>query len=289
MKESFIFYRSFYEALKELSKEDRVEIIDAICELALNETEVELKGGIQKAMFALIKPQIEANNKRYVNGCKAKTKHASSEPKAKANQSEEFETPKKSESEANVKQSRSKTEANVKQDASKHEANENVNDNVNVNDNENDKENEEKEKASSSSDDTCVRGEKDDKAEKIPYDGIIGYLNEKTGKSFTAQTQDTRSKIRARWREGFRVVDFKHVIDVKTEQWLNDEKMYPYLRPKTLFGTNFEGYLQEYGNSPKKMNTGLPEWYDQKPDTPVDPDVLKRALKAQQRASEERT
>lgn len=89
MKESFIFYRSFYEALKELSKEDRVEIIDAICELALNEKEVELKGGIQKAMFALMKPQIEANNKRYANGCKAKQKQKESEPQANQNQSKE--------------------------------------------------------------------------------------------------------------------------------------------------------------------------------------------------------
>lgn len=281
MKESFIFYRSFYEALKELSKEDRVEIIDAICELALNETEVELKGGIQKAMFALMKPQIEANNKRYVNGCKAKTKHASSEPKAKANQSDEFETPKKSESEANVKQSRSKTEANTKQDASKHEANENVNDNVNVNVNENDKEG--KEKASSSSDDSCVQ---DEKATKVPYAAIIDYLNQKTGKRFSSKAKDAQRRIKARWNEGYRYKDFVRVIDVKTSEWLNNPDMEKYLCPETLFGPKFEKYVNQ--KDVKRLNTGLPEWYANTETHPVEPDVLARALEIQRKASEEK-
>ena len=36
-----------------------------------------------------------------------------------------------------------------------------------------------------------------------------------------------------------------------TREWLNDEKMKPYLRPETLFGTKFESYL----NRPKKQLT----------------------------------
>lgn len=264
MKESFIFYRSFYEALKELSKEDRVEIIDAICELALNEKETELKGGIQKAMFALMKPQIEANNKRYANGCKAKTKQKESEPQADQNQSK-----------ANNKRTRSKAEAKAKQTASKGEANENVNDNGNVNENEKDKG-----KALSSADDAGVPVETDSKAEKIPYNGIISYLNHKTGKHFDPSIKATRAKIKARWSEGFRPRDFERVIDVKVAQWLGDEKMDTYLRPDTLFGTKFESYLNE--NMPKpKTSSGLPDWYSNTQQTPATPEQLEKVLAKQ--------
>lgn len=275
MKESFIFYRSFYEALKELSKEDRVEIIDAICELALNEKEVELKGGIQKAMFALMKPQIEANNKRYANGCKAKQKQKESEPQANQNQSKEKVESKKSENKANNKRTRSKAEAKAKQTASKGEANENVNDNENVNENEKDKG-----KALSSADDAGVPVETDSKAEKIPYNGIISYLNHKTGKHFDPSIKATRAKIKARWSEGFRPRDFERVIDVKVAQWLGDEKMDTYLRPDTLFGTKFESYLNE--NMPKpKTSSGLPDWYSNTQQTPATPEQLEKVLAKQ--------
>ena len=33
-KESFVFYRSFFEALKDLKNSDRLKIYDAICELS---------------------------------------------------------------------------------------------------------------------------------------------------------------------------------------------------------------------------------------------------------------
>jgi hypothetical protein len=71
LKDSFIFYRSFFEALSALGGEDRLELYDAICNLALNQMESELKP-ISKAIFGLIKPQIEANHKRYLNGFKGR-------------------------------------------------------------------------------------------------------------------------------------------------------------------------------------------------------------------------
>ena len=46
-------------------------------------------------------------------------------------------------------------------------------------------------------------------------------------------------------KEGFTLEDFKTVIDIKTKKWLHDDKMRDFLRPKTLFSTNFEGYLNE--------------------------------------------
>ena len=109
MRESTVFYRSFYEAIKELDAELQAVVYSAIFEYALNFNEVELKG-VAKTVFTLIKPQLDANQKRFENGNKPK-----------------------------VKQVISKHEAKLKQDTSRVKANVNVNDNVNanVNDNEN--------------------------------------------------------------------------------------------------------------------------------------------------------
>lgn len=78
-----------------------------------------------------------------------------------------------------------------------------------------------------------------------PYKEIVNYLNEKTGKNYKSTTNKTQTLIRARYKEGFSLDDFKTVIDKKTAEWSNDSKMEKYLRPNTLFGTKFEGYLLE--------------------------------------------
>lgn len=87
--------------------------------------------------------------------------------------------------------------------------------------------------------------ERDIDKEKIPYSDIIKYLNEATSKSFKV-TQKRKDLIKARWNEGQRLDDFKKVIDVKTNQWLNNQEMNKYLRPATLFGNKFDDYLNEY-------------------------------------------
>ena len=84
-----------------------------------------------------------------------------------------------------------------------------------------------------------------DEHDRIPYDEVVDYLNGKTNSNFKSSSKDTRKHIRARYNEGFNLDDFKKVIDVKTADWLNDTKMNAYLRPKTLFGTNFESYLNQ--------------------------------------------
>ena len=71
MRDSAIFYRSFYEAIKELDPVLQAQVYSAVFEYALNFNEVELTG-IAKTVFTLIKPQLDANNKRYNNGTKPK-------------------------------------------------------------------------------------------------------------------------------------------------------------------------------------------------------------------------
>ncbi len=75
------------------------------------------------------------------------------------------------------------------------------------------------------------------------YKTIVSYLNEKAGTNYKHTTAKTRTAIHARLEEGFTLDDFKTVIDKKCADWLCDEKMEKYLRPETLFGTKFEGYL----------------------------------------------
>ncbi len=70
-RESTIIYRSFFECTKSLNNDSKAQLWDAICELAFNNTEIALNG-IEASLFTLIKPNIEANNKRYANGCKGK-------------------------------------------------------------------------------------------------------------------------------------------------------------------------------------------------------------------------
>lgn len=87
---------------------------------------------------------------------------------------------------------------------------------------------------------------------------IIDYLNLKTGSDYKYTTKSTQSKINARLNEGFKLDDFKVVIDKKCAEWLNTD-MQIYLRPETLFGTKFESYLNQI--RPKK-NEKLPHWFN---------------------------
>ena len=130
MENSFVFYRSFFEALKEVDNEIRLEVYDAINEYALFGQEPKLCG-TASALFKLMRPQIDANRKKRENGKKGGSKSGAN---TKQTGSKE---------EANVKQSASKPEASAKQTGSKHqakekqsEANVNANANANVNANE---------------------------------------------------------------------------------------------------------------------------------------------------------
>lgn len=84
-----------------------------------------------------------------------------------------------------------------------------------------------------------------DEHDRVPYKQIVDYLNEKTNSKYRHTTKKTKDLIKARWNEGFRISDFKQVIDIKTAEWLKDSKMSKFLRPETLFGTKFESYLNQ--------------------------------------------
>ena len=71
---------------------------------------------------------------------------------------------------------------------------------------------------------------------------VIGYLNAKTKKDYRPTTPDYIKHIKARFDDGYTMDDFKAVIDVKCEEWLNTPRRI-YLRPNTLF---LPGHFEDY-------------------------------------------
>lgn len=71
---------------------------------------------------------------------------------------------------------------------------------------------------------------------------VVQALNDETGSHYRPTSKETMRHVLARLREGFTVEDFKEVIRKKSEEWVGTD-MAKYLRPETLFGSKFEGYL----------------------------------------------
>ena len=93
------------------------------------------------------------------------------------------------------------------------------------------------------------------KPDDVPYDEVIDYLNEKTGKHYRSKAAATRKLIKARFADGYTLDDFKHVIDVKVSQWLGTEQD-KFLRPETLFRPgHFESYLNEQAQPASYLDT----------------------------------
>lgn len=100
------------------------------------------------------------------------------------------------------------------------------------------------------------------KEKVVMIEEIINYLNLKTGKHYKLTTPKTMDFIGLRMAEGFSVQNFKTVIDVKTKEWKKGSDMAKFLRPETLFGTKFEGYLNQEdggGNGTNKAGGLLAE------------------------------
>jgi hypothetical protein len=68
-RDSFIFYRSFEEALRELQPSEEIELRRAIADYSLDFMEPKLTG-LPKVLWGLIFPNLKANNQRFLNGIK---------------------------------------------------------------------------------------------------------------------------------------------------------------------------------------------------------------------------
>ena len=70
MRDSVVFYRSFYEAVKNLPPEEFKESMQAILDYSFDGKPPGTQGSIAHTVFTLVKPQIDANIQRYENGKK---------------------------------------------------------------------------------------------------------------------------------------------------------------------------------------------------------------------------
>ncbi len=68
-RDSFVFYRSFFEALRNVPKKYRSEVYDAVFAYAFESCEPSLSG-VPRALWELIRPQLDASQKRYENAKK---------------------------------------------------------------------------------------------------------------------------------------------------------------------------------------------------------------------------
>lgn len=74
---------------------------------------------------------------------------------------------------------------------------------------------------------------------------IIDYLNQKAGTRYEYNSTKTITLLNTLFRKGYSVEDMKKVIDIKCKEWLPQESMRMYLRPRTLFSNKFEDYLNQ--------------------------------------------
>lgn len=85
-RESWVFYRSFYDAGKCLTEEQRGKYYTLIFEYMFDFSRWESDDPIVNAMFLLIAPQVEANIKKYFNWKEPKTQQDTSKSEAKDKQ-----------------------------------------------------------------------------------------------------------------------------------------------------------------------------------------------------------
>lgn len=98
-------------------------------------------------------------------------------------------------------------------------------------------------------------------ADSIPYAEVVAALNRAAGTDFKDAAKKTRSLIRARWAEGYRLEDFEAVVEEKAAQWSGDAKMRAFLRPETLFSPKFEGYREEARAAASRPGKGALDAY----------------------------
>ncbi|HEU3695654.1 TPA: conserved phage C-terminal domain-containing protein [Streptococcus pneumoniae] len=87
----------------------------------------------------------------------------------------------------------------------------------------------------------------------------IAYLNQVANKRYKF-VDKTKRLLLARFKEGYTLEDFKQVIDIKTAEWKDSPEFSKYLRPETLFGTKFDGYLNQKPKTIKgKLEDNFPD------------------------------
>lgn len=225
MANTFTCFEEFADAMEDLTPDERHQIEIAICEYGFFGIETELPR-LLKPVFKMMKKDIDYSVSKRSNGGKG------GRPKKEKTTDIETEKPVVSEIEKPV----SETEKPVVS---------------------------EKTKPNTIQDNTVQNSTKDIDSPVIAE--IVDYFNEKANTSYHSSSKETKAHIRARLKEGFTVQDFKTVIDGRIKAWAKDPKMCEYIRPKTLFGSKFESYLnaEKVRNCTSQGGDGLDEVFEE--------------------------
>lgn len=258
MKDGFIFHFNNLLELEDLTNEEVGEMFLAMCNYGKSGAEPLFTDRTLKTVWRRLKDRMDTDNEAYEERCRANKENGSKggRPKKEAEETTDTKTAEKEETEKPnglqenrmVFEKTEKTERFLekpkKPDTDSDTDTDIDSDTVTVSDTifNSIKEKDKREKAAK----TAAHSTNADKRSEI-----IDYLNAKCGTSYRPNTADTIKHVDARLKEGYATDDFKRVIDNMTAEWRNDEKMAGYLRPKTLFGTNFESYLNRVRGKPK--------------------------------------
>ena len=87
-RDQFTFYRSYYEALKQLSKKERDDVLMCICAYALDE-DIPSLSGVPFSVFTLIRPTLDSGRNKAKNRAgKSKTNQEQNDNKCESNENQ---------------------------------------------------------------------------------------------------------------------------------------------------------------------------------------------------------
>ena len=208
-KDNFLVNLGDYQAVRNFSNEDAGKLFHTICRYSLGEEIGDLEDKIQVA-FNFFKNRLDKNRKKWEKTRKARIESGKLGGLAK-------------QANANFAKQNKQTVANLPV---------NVSDSVSVSVND------------------IKNSVNNIKNKASPSDAVITILEDlnkrtKSKKGFSPLAQCNQNLIKARMSEGFTVENFITVNEKKVKQWLHDPEMSKYLRPATLYGNKFDGYLNE--------------------------------------------
>ena len=216
MRDSFVLYTEYMAQIELLNMEQRGELLTAIMNHALGRASPELDA-VTSMAFSFIRSRMDRDGEKYEKTVEARKEAGKMGGRPKANGFSEKQTKAKKANGFSEKQTKAKKPVYDP-------------DNDPDSDCDNDKNN--------------MSPPTSGGRPAYQYAEIIDYLNQKAGTRYKHSSEDTRKHIRARVNDGYTLDDFKAVIDRKVEEWKGTE-WEKFLRPSTLFGSKFEGYLNQ--------------------------------------------
>ena len=237
MRDSFVLYTEYMAQIELLNMEQRGELLTAIMNHALGRASPELDA-VTSMAFSFIRSRMDRDGEKYEKTVEARKEAGKMGGRPKANGFSEKQTKAKKANGFSEKQTKAKKPVYDP-------------DNDPDSDCDNDKNN--------------MSPPTSGGRPAYQYAEIVDYLNQKAGTRYKHSSEDTRKHIRARVNDGYTLDDFKTVIDRKVKEWKGTE-WEKFLRPSTLFGSKFEGYLTQMDGPRYAKKTGFSNFQEREYD-----------------------